>query len=69
MSNEQICTTKLGENIILYGDPGCGKSYTIKTEYCSNSNYIQRVVFHPDYTYSDFIGQILPVINLSLIHI
>lgn len=65
MSNEQICTTKLGENIILYGVPGCGKSYTIKTEYCSNSNYIQRVVFHPDYTYSDFIGQILPVINKS----
>lgn len=24
---------------------------------------MQRVVFHPDYTYSDFIGQILPVIS------
>ena len=52
-----------GENVILYGVPGCGKSHTIKTEYCDDARYMQRVVFHPDYTYSDFIGQILPVIS------
>jgi len=51
---------KTGENIILYGVPGCGKSHKIKTEYCDNKDYMERVVFHPDYTYSDFIGQILP---------
>lgn len=52
-----------GENVILYGVPGCGKSRTIKDEYCNDKRYMERVVFHPDYTYSDFIGQILPVIN------
>lgn len=47
-------------NILLYGVPGAGKSYTIKKDYCSNETYMERVVFHPDYTYSDFVGQILP---------
>jgi hypothetical protein len=49
-----------GENILLYGVPGAGKSHIIKSKYCSNEKYIERVVFHPDYTYSDFVGQILP---------
>lgn len=47
-------------NILLYGVPGAGKSHTIKKEYCSDEKYMERVVFHPDYTYSDFVGQILP---------
>lgn len=50
----------IGCNIILYGVPGCGKSHKIKTEYCDDEAYMERVVFHPDYTYSDFVGQILP---------
>lgn len=49
-----------GENVLLYGVPGSGKSWTIQTEYCNDECYIERVVFHPDYTYSDFVGQILP---------
>ena len=51
---------KVGENIIFYGVPGCGKSHKIKKEYCNDENFMERVVFHPDYTYSDFVGQILP---------
>lgn len=51
---------QIGENIILYGVPGCGKSHTIKMNFCKDDKYIMRVVFHPDYTYSDFVGQILP---------
>lgn len=49
-----------GENVLLYGVPGVGKSHTIKQDYCDDSNRMERVVFHPDYTYSDFVGQILP---------
>lgn len=52
-----------GSNILLYGVPGVGKSYTIAKHYCNNPKYMQRVVFHPDYTYSDFVGQILPKIR------
>ncbi|MDR2592520.1 MAG: AAA family ATPase [Chitinispirillales bacterium] len=81
---------KGGKNIILYGVPGSGKSYTIKKEVGKLSGLseddlkddkkleekydslwekgcVARVVFHPDYTYSDFIGQILPeVVNKKI---
>jgi len=50
----------MGKNILLYGVPGCGKSHKIKEEYCDDETRMERVVFHPDYTYSDFIGQIMP---------
>jgi MoxR-like ATPase len=49
-----------GENIIIYGVPGAGKSYTIEKHYKNDNTEMQRLVFHPDYTYSDFVGQILP---------
>jgi len=49
-----------GRNILLYGVPGAGKSYTIGEQYCNDESRIERLVFHPDYTYSDFVGQILP---------
>ncbi|MCM1556727.1 MAG: AAA family ATPase [Anaeroplasma bactoclasticum] len=52
-----------GENVILYGVPGVGKSWTIDNEYTDESTVKERVVFHPDYTYSDFVGQILPKSN------
>lgn len=52
-----------GTNIILYGVPGSGKSWTIEHEYCADENRMERLVFHPDYMYSDFIGQILPVVR------
>ena len=44
----------------MYGVPGSGKSHEIKTKYCNDEKMMERVVFHPDYTYSDFVGQILP---------
>lgn len=52
-----------GINILLYGVPGSGKSWTIEHEYCKKDTNVERLVFHPDYTYSDFIGQILPNVD------
>lgn len=52
-----------GCNVLLYGVPGSGKSWTIEHEYCKPESVVERLVFHPDYTYSDFIGQILPVVS------
>ncbi len=51
-----------GTNVLLYGVPGSGKSWTIEHEYCKEGTKVERLVFHPDYTYSDFIGQILPAV-------
>ena len=49
-----------GFNELYYGVPGSGKSHKINKEYAQDESCVERVLFHPDYTYSDFIGQILP---------
>ena len=54
---------KGGSNTLLYGVPGSGKSWTIDHEYCGTNSIVKRLVFHPDYTNADFIGQILPKVN------
>ena len=51
-----------GCNILFYGVPGSGKSFLIENEY-SKDAVVERVVFHPDYTNADFVGQILPVLD------
>lgn len=50
--------------IIYYGVPGCGKSNKIreKLKNVPEKNKV-RVVFHPEYTNAEFIGQILPKVN------
>jgi len=48
----------IAANILFYGVPGAGKSYEI--DKMIEDSRSERVVFHPDYTYSDFVGQILP---------
>lgn len=62
---DEVVATRVkgGTNIILYGVPGAGKSWTIKHEYCNDESRMERLVFHPDYTYSDFVGQILPKVS------
>lgn len=57
---EKIKRLETGCNVLLYGVPGSGKSWAIEHEYCKKDSKVERLVFHPDYTYSDFIGQILP---------
>ena len=58
-----------GYNKYYYGAPGCGKSYYIQ-EMLDEKEIIDdnrfRVTFHPDYSNSDFVGQILPTIESVL---
>lgn len=56
------------KNIIFYGVPGSGKSYTLQNKHCDNDSIVENIVFHPDYTYSDFVGQILPISENGLIN-
>lgn len=60
---ENVPRIKGAENVLLYGVPGVGKSHEIQTKYCDDPERMERVVFHPDYTYSDFVGQILPKVE------
>lgn len=47
-------------NKIYYGGPGCGKSFLVNKLYCKNDGTYIRTTFYPDYTNSDFIGQLIP---------
>jgi 5-methylcytosine-specific restriction protein B len=55
---------RAGENVIVYGAPGTGKSFHVDRELCSgvSPDSVFRTVFHRDYTYADFIGCYRPAI-------
>jgi 5-methylcytosine-specific restriction enzyme B len=56
---------------ILFGSPGTGKSYKIRSiateqlgieldERTNNLTNTVKTVFHPEYTYADFVGKLMP---------
>ena len=57
--------TKYERNRIVFGAPGTGKSFNLKRdcEAClkDTEGSYERVTFHPDYTYSQFVGTYKPV--------
>lgn len=59
-NTEQLVNSFESINMIYYGGPGCGKSQTVKRKYCVDENAYIRTTFYPDYTNSDFIGQLIP---------
>lgn len=53
-------------NRILFGAPGTGKSFTINRDRVEllgveNEDDYERVTFHPDYSYANFVGTYKPV--------
>ena len=64
---QKAADIKNGFNRLYYGVPGCGKSYYIENNLneilgTTNDNIIKiRTVFYPDYSNSDFVGQIMPI--------
>lgn len=66
-------TDILGINRIYFGAPGTGKSYAIQqfikengiTHYTNKEDCpnVFRVTLHPEFTYTDFIGQVMPVVT------
>lgn len=59
------CSNRVSTNLIVYGTPGCGKSYYVKNTLLNG--YLEenciRTTFYQDYTNTDFVGQIMPVVN------
>lgn len=49
---------KTGRNVIYYGAPGTGKSFTLDKELAGERK--RRVTFYPDYDYTDFVGGMKP---------
>lgn len=51
-------------NLIFFGAPGTGKSYQLNNKVKSmikDDNQMERVTFHPDYSYAQFVGTYKPV--------
>ena len=53
-------------NRILFGAPGTGKSFTLNRDLvellgANNEDDYERVTFHPDYSYANFVGTYKPV--------
>ncbi len=60
---ESIQAVTGGKNVIYFGPPGVGKSFAVKAA-TRNFNTI-RIVFHPEYSYGDFIGTYRPVVGFD----
>ena len=50
-------------NRIIFGAPGTGKSFQLKQESTDGNHFanIERVTFHPDYSYGQFVGSYKPI--------
>ena len=48
-------------NIIYFGAPGTGKSYNLNNDMKKLTENYERVTFHPDYSYANFVGTYKPV--------
>lgn len=69
MVEEKEIVNMFSHNRILFGAPGTGKSYTLnkeKDELLSNGGEFERVTFHPDYSYANFVGTYKPTMVESI---
>ena len=63
---EENINLNMSFNTIYYDVPGTGKSYEVDQKLASIPDENKfRATFHPEYTYSDFVGQITPDIDAS----
>lgn len=54
-------TSDKKRNIIYFGAPGTGKSYNLNNDKDELTDDFERVTFHPDYSYANFVGTYKPV--------
>lgn len=69
----ELCTfeseIKNGKNIVVYGTPGCGKSFYVQNRLLESFGVVNdeqhriRTTFYQDYTNTDFVGQIIPKVK------
>lgn len=61
--------TQYERNRIVFGAPGTGKSYGLKDDceklMADTAGTYERVTFHPDYSYSQFVGTYKPVMDID----
>jgi type II restriction-modification system restriction subunit len=68
-SKKSIFNCSIYRNRIFFGAPGTGKSYSLneaaKALVGNENTQMERVTFHPDYTYANFVGSYKPIMKQS----
>ena len=62
--DDPVILCPFAHNRIFFGAPGTGKSYLLEEQrkkYFANPDRYERVTFHPDYSYANFVGTYKPV--------
>lgn len=65
-STETMSLPSKLRNLIFFGAPGTGKSFNLnkdKYELISSEDNYERVTFHPDYSYANFVGCYKPIMR------
>lgn len=65
-SSSHVVSADFSHNRLIFGAPGTGKSFKVNEEKiqllgASSEGYFERVTFHPEYSYSQFVGTYKPV--------
>lgn len=71
---ERLCPTRVfskgltnnevAKNRIIFGAPGTGKSHKLETDSEVFGDNMERVTFHPNYSYAQFVGTYKPVMEI-----
>ena len=64
VASDPIIPCPFAHNRIFFGAPGTGKSYLLEEQrkrYFASPESYERVTFHPDYCYANFVGTYKPV--------
>ena len=57
---------KIGtSNLIIFGAPGTGKSHKLEEDSKYFAGNMERVTFHPNYSYANFVGAYKPIMSKS----
>lgn len=59
-----LTNNEVAKNRIIFGAPGTGKSHKLKTDSEIFGDNMERVTFHPNYSYAQFVGTYKPVMEI-----
>lgn len=62
---EKDTSCKLKYNRIVFGAPGTGKSHQLELDRKQFGKLYERVTFHPNYSYANFVGAYKPIMSKS----
>ena len=60
--DENTTDISCSKNRIIFGAPGTGKSHKLEENSRYFADNMERVTFHPNYSYANFVGAYKPIV-------